>query len=165
MLKLDSAEIKFPPAQSESSNLEKFTVICTKSRAYPLPAGAPMPNIPLELCFDDKKSVDRSEVITGKPKAMIDDVTLQEESDIVFDKPPPEVQKIIRLTSGEKYVKEKFHLSVLINSGGDPDRLTRKKTKDYLYHPGAEIKDNPSWAFKRQDNLLKLTQASLAPQK
>lgn len=162
LLKLDGAQFKSPPTEEESY-LDKFIFDCSRSRAdaSAAPTNLLLPSVPLELCVDDKKPLDRGEYTNTTSGNSI----LSEQEGIAFKRLPAEVQQIIRLTTGEKYVGGKFHLIIGLDENKYPVKPKRNWAKSYFYYPGKEIKDNPNWSFVRQGNLLKLTQASLAVQK
>lgn len=161
LLKLSGAELKNPPTV-EKSVLDKFIFDCSSRGAKAAaPTTLPLPKIPLELCIDDKKPLDRSEYAD----TIDDNGILREQKNIAFDQLPPEVQNIIRLTSGDQYINSKFHLIISLNQNNYPVKPKKNWAKGYFYYPGKEIEDNPNWNFVRQNNTLKLDQASLAVQK
>jgi len=133
---------------------------CVKQRVTNAPEGL---NIPQEFCLDDKKPIDEGEDKTVSEKLVGN--ALSQENDIPFAKLPPEVQQIIRLTSGERYAAAKYNLLVILSD--DPARASRS-VKSYIYTPvvfdkniNAETMATESWNFKRQDKRLKLESAEL----
>ncbi len=133
---------------------------CVKQRVTNAPVGL---TIPSELCLDDKKPIDQGEDKTVSEKLVGN--TLSQENDIAFPKLPPEVQQIIRLTSGERYTAAKYNLSVILSD--DPAQANRS-VKSYIYTPvvfdanlKADTMATESWSFKRQDKRLKLESAEL----
>lgn len=159
-LKLDSAELKSPTPVAEQPAAATFTLMCSKNRLYTLPNNANAPKLPLDLCFDEKVSVDKNELYKISSKTPKDSI-LKEEENISFKRLPNEVQNIIRLTSDERHSSRKFYLTVLLDRAEGSARTTGTATKDYLYYLNRESGKDESWTFKRQDNRLKLTQAEL----
>lgn len=120
-------------------------------------------NIPLELCLDDSKPIDEGEDKTVTEKLVGN--TLANEDNISFDKLPSEVQKIIRLTTSERYISAKFHLAVILSH--DPIQENRS-VKSYIYTPlvfnnniNAITLATDHWTFKRQDQMLKLDEVEV----
>lgn len=120
-------------------------------------------NIPTLLYLDDQKPIDEGEdqIITEK---LIGNI-FSTESEIPFKSLPMEVQELVQLTTGERYITEKFALCVVLSH--DPAKENRS-VKTYIYTPiifdtniNAETLAIDNWRFKRQDNILKLETAFL----
>ena len=159
-LKLDSAELKEAPS-GDNAGLKTYTLMCSSRRAYMLPSSEAAPNLPLDLCFDEQKEVDKSEFYKVSKNTPVNSV-LDDKQNIPFEQLPADVQNIIRLTSGERNVNKKFYVTTLIDYISKSLTPGKSFPKSYFYYLKRESSQDESWLFKKQNDRYKLTQAQLS---
>ncbi|MGI8789123.1 MAG: hypothetical protein ACR2HG_15390 [Pyrinomonadaceae bacterium] len=153
----NSDNLKPAPTPTTVSSVSE----CTRQRAVGLPNGV---NIPQELCFDDTKPVDAKEKSNAKVGNSPQSAEIQD-TDLAFEKLPPEVRRIVRLTAPEMDVNAVvFDLTIIPT----PDeRSNNRLVKSYSYHSSSKNNltgkdvNSHNWLFERQNNLLKLVSAEI----
>ena len=134
---------------------------CARSKIYGLPKEI---SIPQQLCVDDTKPIDKSELVnvpSGNNAAYSQII----ETATPFEKLSKEVQQVIHLTAPE-IDTDSVVFSLTIVPVNDP-RANDKFVKSYVYNSINKDRKNKntanlkSWIFKRQNKILKLDSAEI----
>jgi hypothetical protein len=121
-------------------------------------AGSRKIKIPSELCFNEKKPADKSEVVPSPPRG-------QKQANTLYDikvpvrEVPTEVLQVVELIMGKKTTAKEF--SLIASPNGEDS--TRRNITIYLYSPITDdIKDSGTFYFQKQNGKRKLVLADVA---
>lgn len=115
---------KSTPTATPASTLSE----CAKNRTYGLLESI---NIPQELCVDETKPIDKSERV-NVPSGNNAAYSQIEETDAPFEKLPPEVRRIIKLTAPDANTNALLFSMTMLPVY---DEISKKFVKSYIYDP------------------------------
>ncbi len=115
--------------------------------------------IPKELCFDETKPSDKSEIVPDPPRGEKLGNTLS--NDIIpLREVPREVLQVIELITEKKTTAKEFRL--LTSPNGDRSITPNRAIIMYLYEPITDdVKDSGTFYFQKQKGKLKLVLADI----
>lgn len=121
-------------------------------------AGSRKIEIPSELCFDEKKPADKSEVVPNPPRGVKQANTLYDLK-VPVREVPSEVLQVVELIMGKKTTAKEF--SLIASPNGEDS--TRRNITMYLYSPITDdIKDSGTFYFQKQKRKMKLVLAEIS---